>query len=115
MSRGQQELLEALSPFGFKGNVIIDAFEADACHVDKRIIVEYNGDAFHCNPQKYNSDFYSTLIRMTAGEKWKKDRCRTAILKKRGYTVLVVWESDWKENKQACLHNLYKIINETKK
>ena len=43
---------------------------------------------------------------LTANEIWKIDQERLDSLQKMGYDILVIWESDYKENKE-------KIINKT--
>jgi very-short-patch-repair endonuclease len=108
VSKGQQELEDNLIHLGFEGNQQIGRMNVDLCHYAKKIVIEFNGDAYHCNPKIWKKDQYSTLIKMTAGEKWKKDIARYAILRKFGYKVIVVWESNWKASKETCL----KLIKE---
>lgn len=108
VSKGQKELEDSLVHLGFEGNQQIGRMNVDLCHYAKKIVIEFNGDAYHCNPKIWKKDQYSTLIKMTAGEKWKKDISRYAILRKFGYKVVVVWESNWKASKETCL----KLIKE---
>lgn len=111
VSKGQKELEDSLLHLGFQGNQQIGRMNVDLCHYEKKIVIEFNGDAFHCNPKVWKKDQYSTLIKMTAGEKWKKDISRYAILRKFGYKVIIVWESNWKASQEKCL-NLIKEIYE---
>lgn len=73
-------------------------------------IIEYNGDFWHCNPILWESTKYNTRLHMTAGEKWILDLEKIQFAKDRGYEVLVIWESDYKQNKeniiQKCLNFL---------
>jgi very-short-patch-repair endonuclease len=112
VSKGQQELEDSLKLMGFEGNQQIGSVCVDVCHLERKIVVEFNGDAYHCNPRKWKKDQYSTLIKMTAGEKWNKDRIRYASLREQGYRVIVIWESDWKSSKENCL-TLIREIYET--
>lgn len=112
ISKGQQELEDALEVFGFKGNQQIESMNVDLCNHERKIVVEFNGDAYHCNPKTWKKDQYSTLIKMTAGEKWQKDIARYAVLRKKGYRVIVIWESNWKASKENCI-NLIREIYET--
>lgn len=66
-------------------------------------IIEYNGDYWHCNPKKYKEDFYNKSIQMTAKEKWQKDNEKIEFAKSQGYELLVIWESDWLEDKVECI------------
>lgn len=106
VSRGQQELEDCLKHLGFAGNQPIGAMTVDVFHSAKKIVVEFNGDAYHCNPKTWESDEYSTLIKMTAGQKWKKDIARYAWLRSQGYQVVVIWESDWERSREDCLNRV---------
>lgn len=114
ISKGQQELIDSLLDSGFIGNVQISNMNVDCCNHDFKIVVEYNGDAYHCNPKYWKEGQYSTLIKMTAREKWQKDRNRYAVLRKMGYRVIVVWESDWLADKNSIIKRI-KSIYETSK
>lgn len=109
ISKGQQELENSLKYLGFEGNQQIGSMNVDVCHHEKKIIVEFNGDAYHCNPKKWKKDQYNTLIKMTAGEKWNKDIARYAILRKEGYRVIIIWESNWMASKENCINLIEKI------
>jgi len=110
VSKGQQELLDSVKHLGFIGNYQISEMNVDLCNPELKIVIEYNGDVYHCNPKHWNEDEYSNLIKMTAGEKWKKDATRYEMLNKMGYQVIVVWESDWIMNK---LQEINRIIDLT--
>lgn len=70
-------------------------------------IIEYNGDYWHMNPNKYSEDFYNELSKTTAKDKWKMDEIKLKCAKAYGYDVLIIWESDYKKDKdgtiQKCL------------
>lgn len=62
---------------------------------DWNVAIEYNGDLFHANPNKYNeSDMPIPGSDLTAKEIWRKDVMKTKHINDRGIEVLVVWESD---------------------
>jgi very-short-patch-repair endonuclease len=109
ISKGQKELEDNLIHLGFQGNQQIGKMNVDLCHHKKKIVIEFNGDAYHCNPKKWKKDQYSTLIKMTAGEKWEKDIARYAVLRELGYKVIIVWESDWISSKEECIKNIKEI------
>jgi hypothetical protein len=73
-------------------------------------IIEYNGDFWHCNPSKYPSDFINPRTKIRAQDKWAKDSVKIKFAESQGYSVLVVWESDFKQNKdkaiKECIHFL---------
>lgn len=112
ISKAHQELHENLAPLGFEMHFPIGAMQVDECNEKLKIVLEYNGDFWHCNPEKWTSDQYNKTIKMTAGEKWTADLNRKRVLTKLGYTVLVIWESEWIEDKNKCLDKIKKKINE---
>lgn len=114
ISKGQQDLFDSIKHLGFIDNEQIDNMSVDSCHKDYKIIVEYNGDAYHCNPKVWTPETYSTLIKMYAKDKWAMDRRRFYKLKRMGYYVYIVWESDWKADKQNIINKIEKIY-ETRK
>ena len=57
-------------------------------------IIECHGDYWHCNPDKYKSDYYHIRIHKTAQEIWTKDAERIKLLQDSGYTVEIVWERE---------------------
>lgn len=85
-----------LDSLGFKGEQKIGRYCVDELHLDKKIIIEVNGDYVHANPKIYKSD---DIIRLygssyTAEEKWDSDYHRLQMLESMGYVCLVIWESD---------------------
>jgi len=68
-------------------------------------IIEYNGDFWHASPKQYKPDDVVKLPNntTTAKEIWKKDQQKIEFAKHKGYEVLVVWESDFKDNKEEVL------------
>jgi hypothetical protein len=59
-------------------------------------VIECFGDYWHCNPNKYDKEYYNKNVHLTAGEIWKRDQKRCKQLKTTGYDVEIVWESDAK-------------------
>jgi len=66
-------------------------------------IIEYNGDFWHANPTIYNESFINKRLKKTAQEIWDKDQNKIQFAKDQGYNVLVVWEHDFKNNKQKVI------------
>jgi very-short-patch-repair endonuclease len=62
--------------------------------IKNKFIVECFGDYWHCNPSIYEGNFYNKSIKLTAKEKWEKDKNKIQKLKDKGFEVLVLWESD---------------------
>ena len=60
------------------------------------LIIEYNGDYWHCNPKKFNKDYLHPHKKKTSEEIWNEDKLRIDNIRKYGYNLEVVWESDYK-------------------
>lgn len=79
-------------------------FKADGYSKRTNTIYEFYGDRFHGNPKVFSPDskpnFYSDL---TCKQLFDKTKAREKILKKMGYNVVSIWESDWRVMKRSLL------------
>lgn len=67
-------------------------------------VIEFYGDAYHANPKLYNAlDIPTPLRNQTAQETWNKDVVKQDIIKEAGYQLLIVWEHDYKWNKDETI------------
>lgn len=85
-----------LEMLGFVSEQRVGCYWVDELCIERKIIVEINGDYSHANPKLFHSD---ALIRFPgqsflAREKWEQDKRRTNNLIRKGYQVLIIWESD---------------------
>lgn len=75
-------------------------------------IIEYNGDLWHANPKIFKELDVPNFPKnkLTAKQLWDKDNKKIQIAMNNGFSVFVVWESDYKNNKnrilQECLNFL---------
>jgi G:T-mismatch repair DNA endonuclease (very short patch repair protein) len=76
---------------------------------DYNILVEFNGDIFHANPQKYLKDDYIPLLKKRAEEIWERDAAKIKLAKDKNYDTIVIWESDIKNKTD---HHVKEIIYE---
>lgn len=74
--------------------------------------IEYNGDFWHGNPQKYgpNDILKWGFIERRYGDVWKKDEIKFNFLRSKGYDVYVVWENDFVSNPEKVIEDLYEKI-----
>jgi hypothetical protein len=71
-------------------------------------IIEFNGDYWHMNPNKYPA---KTIFRhisksdevILAEDVWKKDKVKIQVAKTNGYEVMIVWEHDYRKNKEETI------------
>lgn len=77
-------------------------------------IIEYNGDYWHASPKKYKADDIVKLPNKitTAKEIWEKDNEKINFAQRQGYEVLVVWESNFKENKKEVLNKCIQFLTQ---
>ena len=61
----------------------------------RKIALEFFGDYWHCNPRKFHSEYYHKVLKMSAGDIWKRDAKRIDDIFSyfnKDITVIVVWE-----------------------
>ncbi len=75
-------------------------------------IIEVFGDYWHCNPLKYNKEFYHKHKKLKAKIIWQADKKRIKLLKKSGYSVLIVWERDILHNQSRCFNEISQYLND---
>jgi very-short-patch-repair endonuclease len=102
-----------LSNLGFQPEVPIFRYVADDLHVKSKTIVEINGDYIHANPEIYggSEEIITHQGRYLAVDKWKYDENRKMYLESKGYTVIVVWERDLKNQNKVA--EIKQIIEES--
>lgn len=84
-------------------------FFPDIVDFNKKIIIEFFGDFWHCNPKFYNreDDFNFGL---TVKDVWQHDRERIELLKSAGYKVIIIWEDDFKHNQKQTIQKIKNFI-----
>jgi len=75
---------------------------------DKKIIIEYFGDFWHRNPILYSENYVAHNT--TSTDVWKYDKEKIKFLESFGYTVHVIWESEYKGNKNKVLNKIAEIL-----
>jgi very-short-patch-repair endonuclease len=72
-----------------------------------KILIEFDGDYYHCNPEVYPDGPVDRLQKKAI----LNDKYKTALAESEGYTVIRVWEKDFKKNKGEVKK---KILQEVK-
>jgi very-short-patch-repair endonuclease len=89
-------------PFDFKLN-------------DYNMLIEFNGDVFHANPNIYLPDDIIPILKKTAQEIWNKDLTKMSLAKSKGYDTVVIWESEIKnKTEQEIIEIIYEKISNIK-
>lgn len=99
-SKKEKEIVLEIKKIGYdvKHSLKIDTKIYDIYIPKLNLIIEYNGDYWHCNPKKYKSDYFHQVKQKTAKELWDYDKNKIDLIIKNGYNLEVVWESQLKEN-----------------
>jgi hypothetical protein len=71
-------------------------WKADGYHAETKTIYEFYGDYWHGNPCKYKPDFINEITKCTMGDLYIKTMEREKYIKKLGYNIISIWESEWK-------------------
>ena len=85
---------------------------ADFYDISSNKIIEFYGDYYHCNPNKYAPDFFNNNTQLTAQEKWISDEHRIKILENEfGAEVLIIWEFDVRNSRKEVVNKCLKFLN----
>jgi hypothetical protein len=112
ISKAEREIMNFLTDnnINFISQYIIkgSSLRYDIYLPDKNLIVEYYGDYWHGNPNIYNEK--SILGRgnnkYPASYKWNTDIQKENFAIEKGYSIKIIWESDFNTNKLDILNTL---------
>lgn len=75
----------------FKYQQTVAGFKPDAVSWTLKLVVLYEGDYWHCNPQIFSANFFHKHQQMLAKDVWKRDQARIAVYLAEGLSVLRLW------------------------
>ena len=71
------------------------------------MIIEYDGDFWHCNPEKYpDGPKYDYQVKHI-----EKDKIKNTYCKENNIGILRIWESEFKNNREYVFSKIKKIIS----
>jgi len=82
-------------------NIESRCYAYDFCYKNK--IIEFNGDFWHYNPETFKDKDSFSNNKMKAEERWAYDKKKKQYAESLGFDVLVVWENDYKKNKESVI------------
>lgn len=109
-SKLEKKVVKIAKDFQFEHSVVVSRYVADLLNEDKKIIVEVNGDLWHCNPLFWKPEDIHPNKKITAKEIWDKDQKRKEYLESLGYSVLVLWENDINKGKEKYLKEFFEKL-----
>lgn len=77
-------------------------------------IIEFNGDFWHANPSIYTENWKHKVLNTTAKDLWKKDEYKHNLAKENGFDILIIWEKEWRDNKEDVIKRSINFINNIK-
>jgi len=98
----------------YQQNYRIDKYSVDF-FVEGRYIIECYGDFWHCNPKKYEPDYYNKGLKCEAKKRWRRDSERQWSLEAMGYPMLVLWESQINSNAKSCKSKILRHLGRVDK
>jgi G:T-mismatch repair DNA endonuclease (very short patch repair protein) len=90
------------------------AYRYDFMLKEEKLIIEFNGTYWHCDPRRYSDGFYHTKKEKTAAEIWEHDADKKHHAVENGYEYLVIWEEDVRRKTISEFKEYFKKILETK-
>lgn len=72
-------------------------FRVDGFNPETKTVYEFNGDSWHGNLSIFNPNDINPITKTTYGKLYQKTLEREQLLKEAGYTVISIWESDFKK------------------
>lgn len=93
-------------PYGMWSKLLNSYVIYDIKH--KNCIIEFNGDYWHANPKIYKDEAIIRGTQATCIRQKDQLKLQTAI--DNGYLTYTVWESDYKENKEKILKEVYEWL-----
>ena len=83
----------------------------------KNVIIEFNGDIFHGNPELFEPNDTPNYFfpDKTCVEFWEEDKKRINELKKMNYNVLIIWENDYRNSESIVVEQCINYIKKYSK
>lgn len=116
VSKKEKEIVKEIKKMGLKPkpSYKIDTKICDIFIPSLNLIIEYFGDYWHCNPKKYESDYFNVKKNKYAWELWDYDKKKIDLIKSYGYNLEVVWEGDLKHNNNLINEIIKKYVTKQK-
>lgn len=94
-------------------NAGIGKWNVDILIKEKMLVIEFFGDFWHMRPGNFDESYINPISKLSAKEKRNIDNLKIEQLIALGYDVVVVWESDWKENPEREKERIINAYNRT--
>ena len=85
-------------------------YRYDFTDIASKKIIEFNGDYWHANPSIYNAEDIITRMNISAKQLWEKDKEKIDVAITQGFSVLVIWEKDYRNDKEVAIHKCLEFL-----
>ncbi len=112
-SKAEDEILIILKNMGLnpEPNFLLEGKIFDIYIPKFNLLIEYNGDYWHCNPKKYSANYFNHKKNKFAKEIWEYDKNKIDLAVKHNYHCDIIWETDYKKNKDILYKTIKKYDN----
>lgn len=84
----------------------------DFGNIHKKKLIEFYGTYWHTDPRFYVDEYIRKQGNLTAKKIRERDQAKRTYAENNGYSVFIIWEYDWKNNKEIVIENLKRWWNE---
>ena len=104
-SKKEKEIVLLLKEYGIQSiqSYRVDTKICDIYIPSLNLIIEYFGDYWHCNPDKYSENYFNQKKGMLSKEIWVYDKKKIDLVLSFGYNLEVVWEKELKYNNEKII------------
>jgi G:T-mismatch repair DNA endonuclease (very short patch repair protein) len=112
VSKKEKEIIKELTEMGYKSvnSYRVDSKICDVFIPSLNLILEYFGDYWHCNPKKYDRNYFNQKKSKFAWEIWSYDKNKLDLIRNNGYNLEVIWEGDLKNNNKLIKNIITKYV-----
>jgi G:T-mismatch repair DNA endonuclease (very short patch repair protein) len=75
-----------------------------------KLLIDINGDFWHCNPKFYDSTFLHPIRKIIAKDIWKEDFIRKEFAENNNYKYQAIWEDNLKD-RMLIISKVNSIVN----
>lgn len=86
----------------------------DYGNISEKKLIEFYGTYWHADPRFYDSHTMLLQKNQTAKQIWARDQAKRTFATNNGFYVYVIWEHDWRKNKQQTIENILRWWNDNK-
>jgi hypothetical protein len=101
-SKNEKVIINIIKKLGYNATQSFKV-ETKICDIfvpELNLIIEYFGDYWHCNPIKYDANYFNKKKGKFAWELWDYDKSKLDLIESYGYNIDVIWEQDFLTNNE---------------